>query len=356
MGKRITYLLGAGASYRACPILNEQADKMILMAVDNLDDKTARDFQIEKPRNLTERDDILWDMGYFGTKAKKFGTIDTYAKKLHVSNDIKDRNELPRLKLAVSIFFTLWMKYDSPVKKRNVKTKEGIDEVLPFADVDPRYISLLAAILEKNKTGNPKLRENVRFVNWNYDLQVEKAYKAFCSGNQDWDTISESISFRVNDKTTPLEVCHLNGYHGFYYLNNTQEEKNVLDREDFKNITDILKEIGFTSTSASRGQLRFTDHINYAWETNTNAITARTQAEKIFSETDIVVVIGYSFPSFNKEIDSALFSKLQGRKTKIIYQDPNASEDFLKVLSADLDCEYSIINDRLDSFYLPYEF
>ncbi len=129
-----------------------------------------------------------------------------------------------------------------------------------------------------------------------------------------------------------------------------------MDREDFKNITDILKEIGFTSTSASRGQLRFTDHINYAWETNTNAITARTQAEKIFSETDIVVVIGYSFPSFNKEIDSALFSKLQGRKTKIIYQDPNASEDFLKVLSADLDCEYSIINDRLDSFYLPYEF
>lgn len=345
----ITYLLGAGASFHACPVWKEQGEKMVQMATDYLMG-AKRNFSKPKPNGLNDQESILWDIGYFGTKAIEFGTIDAYAKKIHISNDTYEKKELPRLKHAISIFFTLWELSNDRIKERKQE---------PFKDLDPRYLPLLTAVLEETEQGNPKLKSNIKFVTWNYDLQLEKAYKRFCHQSQNWNDISQSLKFRVNNKSSDLDVCHLNGYHGFYYLTDkdkTQEEQNVLDRENSNNISILLDKIGYTADSVNKETIRFTDHINYAWETNENSKTARSQAESIFSKSDIVVVIGYSFPSFNKEIDKALFSKLQGRKTRIYYQDPNASFKFLNILTQGLNTELETITDRSDSFFIPYEF
>jgi hypothetical protein len=343
--QNITYLLGAGASYFACPIWKEQGEKMIELAEKYIN-LSEVDFIEQKPNNLLDGQSILWDIGYFGHKALEFGTIDTYAKKLLINQSIR---ELQRLKLAVSVFFTLWESSNDTIKNRNGA---------PFKSVDSRYISLLSSIIESSN-GNPKLKENVRFVTWNYDLQLERAFKAFCIDHLDWNDISSNLSFRVNPQKNErkLEVCHLNGYNGFYNTTeNNKQEIGFLDRSTSNEIKEIINDIQFMNLSMSREMIKIHDHINYAWENSTFSKYTREQALSIFHETDILVIIGYSFPSFNKEIDKSLFEQLAGRETKIYYQDPYASEDLLKVYTQGLKTKLHLIKDYKDHFFLPPEF
>ena len=177
-----------------------------------------------------------------------------------------------------------------------------------------------------------------------------------------WFTVSKSLKFRPeNEKENNLEICHLNGYHGFYGRStndpNVFEEENILDRiNGIKNVISILKKLEFVVDDQNIGWLSFGRHINYAWEKNPLAEKIRLAAREIFKNTDILVIIGYSFPPFNKEIDQELFNELRNKKTKIFYQDPNASEEFISILTKNFDTEVKCIKDKLDHFYLPYDY
>lgn len=348
MSKNITYLLGAGASYNACPIWKEQGEKMIELAKKYLTISNVN-FQEKKPSSLNEQQEILWDIGYFGHKAIEYGTIDTYAKKLHINDNC---HKLQRLKLAISVFFTLWESTDDIIKNRNGK---------PLRPIDNRYTSLLAALLEKNNYSAPALKNNIRFVTWNYDLQLERAFKSFCSNNTDWNYVSRNLSFSVNpNNSCDLEVCHLNGYNGFYYIPDNKghfkKEVGLLDRTQSNKIPEILEQIGFASKKIDWVEIIINNHINFAWENNTLSNYTREQAKKIFSQTDILVIIGYSFPPFNKEIDSLLFEQLKNRETRIYYQDPFGSDELIKILTNGFNTQVFIIRDKTDHFFLPYDF
>lgn len=344
----ITYLFGAGASAKACPILSGQGETMIALAQMFLDPEiTQPEFKILSSADPGEV--IMHDMWRFGLNAKQYGTIDTYAKKLFLSDDYE--HELDRLKLSVSVFFTIWesMNNDYPIKSK-------------FKNIDPRYISLLASVLEKTSNRVPKIRDNIRFVTWNYDLQFERAFKSFCMNHFTWNDVSKYLKFRVDtSQNINLDICHLNGYNGYYFATPKSDKQvreiDTIDRDlQDKDLPAILKELGFIIESQRRDQINFSDHINYAWESNKLAQTTRNIALDIFNKTDTLIIIGYSFPPFNKEIDQQLFKKLEGRKTRIIYQDPNASKDYISTLVTGLDTEIHCITDKLDQFMLPYDF
>jgi len=343
----ITYLFGAGASAKACPILKGQGEEMIKLSKKHISDDFIK--MGLKPINPNAYNRILYDIGYFGEKALEYGTIDIYAKKLYLSDDYE--NELDRLKLSVSHFFTIWESMDDDLKKNG-----------KYENIDPRYIGLLASVLEKTPDRHPKIKDNLKFITWNYDLQFERAYKSLCMSHLDWDNISKLLRFRINDKNVDtLDICHLNGYSGYYFTDKANRDTGVEVDTVNRNIQNmdvqsIVKALEFTAESQNRSQLTFNKHINYAWESNELATTARNIALNIFESTDILVIIGYSFPPFNKEIDQLLFSKLSKRKTKIIYQDPNASEDYISILVKGFDTDIYCINDKLDHFFLPYEF
>jgi len=345
----LTYFLGAGASANACPILKGLGEKMVELSTKYLEPELAALLDHESnSQSLEPQELILFEIGRFGKKALQFGTIDTYAKKLFLSNDYK--NELNKLKRAVSLFFTIW---ESMINEKNIKDN--------FVKIDLRYISLLASILEKTQKYVPKINQNIKFITWNYDLQLERAYKAFCM-DHDWNYVSDHLKFRINKSFKgTLDICHLNGYNGFYSTNRRSTHPNMeidtIDRDfEDKNVYSILKELEFVADPQKNYDLSFENHINYAWESNALAVKARKTAMEIFAKTDTLIIIGYSFPPFNKEIDKELFKKLNGRKTKIYYQDPNASEEFISILTYGCDTEIHCINDRLDHFLLPYDF
>ncbi len=353
--KKITYLLGAGASYQACPILSELGDKMIEMSKSKLGNTYKLDFDIKRDFTRNNSQDILQLIGYFGRKSIEYGTIDTYAKKLSLSPNYS--LELKSLKMAVSMFFTIWEATNDPIKNR-LANKENI----PYKNIDLRYISLLATFLELSKIYIPILNENIKFVTWNYDLQVEKAYKSFLHEHLNRNMLEVDDFFRFQNKNiengSELNIVHLNGYSGFIYSQNSSDKKQEVCFYDFSDSTDfeeIIKSFNNVYNHLNLGLAQLNDHINYAWEQTELANKKRKYAKKIFSESDAIVVIGYSFPPFNRQVDKMMFDALKGRKTKVYYQDPNASESVIKNF-VDNDCDVIVYKDKMEHFVVPDEF
>ena len=347
-GGKITYLLGAGASYQACPILSELGEKMETMSSQILDKKYNAEYNI----NIYTRDNfenLAQIIGYFGRKAKEYGTIDTYAKKLSLNSDLEF--ELKLLKLAISSFFIVWELTNDSIKTRDFRK---------YVDIDLRYISLLATYLEKSDEDLPMLNRRIKFISWNYDLQLEKAFKSFISEkyNPSFSNLTKlfSYNFSLNRiKNWDVDLLHLNGLCGFYDSSDPIP-KSLLNRCESKQMIDILEKIKFTYDSVSSSNISFDNHINYAWEQTELAKQKREYAKKIFTESDVIVIIGYSFPPFNRQVDQMLFDELKGRETKVYYQDPNASEDLIRNFINTNMCEIIAIKDRLDQFFVPYEF
>ncbi len=352
--KKITYLLGAGASYQACPILSELGEKMILMSRNYLGDKYQENYNFIKDSG-DNSENIMQNIGYFGRKAIEYGTIDTYAKKLYLNRDHSE--ELHHLKLSVSIFFTIWEITNDSIRFRT----NSANKQIPLSCIDLRYISLLATFLEKSDKF-PVINNRIRVVSWNYDLQIEKAYKSFLPDK--WKINMEDLNkyfkfrFDFNGQELDLNIIHLNGYGGFFFSNRIAEKNDeycFFDVSESKQISEILGSIEYVYDKLTHREVRVNDHINYAWEQSELAKQKREYAKKVFKESDVIVVIGYSFPPFNRQVDQMLFNELKGRKTRIYYQDPNASESLIKNYVDD-DCEVIIINDRLEQFMVPYEF
>ena len=79
-------------------------------------------------------------------------------------------------------------------------------------------------------------------------------------------------------------------------------------------------------------------------------------AKTIIEETNVLVVIGYSFPFFNRDIDNEIFKTLTGKgKLMIYFQDPLLDGNYLKEqfnLRSDVTIKHI---PKIDQFYIPYE-
>tara|TARA_Y100000815_G_scaffold219756_1_gene205537 strand:+ start:551 stop:1714 length:1164 start_codon:yes stop_codon:yes gene_type:complete len=367
---KITYLLGAGASYNSCPIWNAQAKAMKNLATQELLKLTQykqwkspvkllfnekeKEILLEKNILPKDKDKILWYIGYFGKKGEEFNTVDTYARKLFLQGT-NGRRELQLLKMAVSIFFDLWENFNTeknfyPTLNTNSDSIEKI-----WDKIDSRYIALFSIFLEKN-VDNLLLNEDITFITWNYDLQLESTFNLFASNNNQpsFPSINESFRYLENKATNERQnVFHLNGHRGFassksgkmFPLRN--EDETI---EEFWNIHDQLY------SNILSNQTSFNNYIKYAWEHDLDSAWFE-KIRQVLRMTDILVIIGYSFPLFNRKIDQHLFSYLHPNKTKeIIYQDPNSNEEIiLNLFEKPQNFSRHIkLQKKVDQFYIPH--
>lgn len=366
----ITYYLGAGASYYACPILEKQAEMMIKLATYELQKYAFQDIFIlnlnftdsEKPKHLIDdnRFEILWHIGYFGKKAQEYNTIDTYARKLFLNNEFK---ELNLLKMSVSVFFDLWEnfyqeRYLSLTEQASdlSNLNEKRDKTFYFEKIDKRYKSLFSVLLEKNRN-SIELNSNFKFISWNYDLQLEEAFKIFLSDKYDksYESINRILKFKFNN--TQNDIFHLNGYRGFYSYK-TKSDIEIKESDDFEMYWHIIDSL---YSETIRKNINFNNHIKYAWEHKIEDDFLQN-ASITMKRTDVLVIIGYSFPAFNRKIDQFLFSNLNHNKIKkIIYQDPNGTKELVENLftyPGYFENKIEILNNPkdLNQFYIPTEF
>lgn len=364
---KITYLLGAGASYYACPILEKQAEMMIAVADEEIKNATSKSdgwggttskvyeyLNYENEGVLDENKiQILWYIGYFGKKAIEYNTIDTYARKLYLNGELE---ELNLLKMSVSVFFDLWESFYSKDFFAN--------DNLNYNKVDNRYKSLFSVLLEKTED-KIRLNQDFKFISWNYDLQLEEAFKLFLGSNylQDYNSLDKLLKFKTEQKAENInDIFHLNGHRGFFKDKNPKDneyEEFIINTSDDKK--KYWSNINWLYESIIKGNAKFNSYIKYAWEHDLEDDFFKKISDVMY-QTDVLIIIGYSFPAFNRNIDQFLFNRMHSNKIKkFFYQDPNATKQMIANLfekpSNYID-KIEIISDlkELKQFYLPNEY
>lgn len=102
--------------------------------------------------------------------------------------------------------------------------------------------------------------------------------------------------------------------------------------------------------------MNFQNCIKYAWENDPKILE---KCKTILKNTDVLIIIGYSFPAFNRKIDSELLKSLK-QDAKIYYQDPFASKSVINNIQKSINQDFKIelIDKEIDlkNFYIPNEY
>src|SRR5208283_2371734 len=234
---KITYLLGAGASCNALPLVNNFKDRLKSFFNKDIWGALQIRFQIEKtsahelfPYNGQYGKDFMESVSWLINVADKHASIDTYAKKLFVRNDNDALKELNKLKSTLSCYFLL---------EQSLKP------------VDKRYDNFFASILTNDGSGIPKLPEGVNIITWNYDTQLEKSYEGFCSHPE---IVFEKFLQSKN-------IIRLNGSCGFKYADETK----YLGYTEFS-ISFLQSVIELYTKFMNPSEPKFQPNISFAWE------------------------------------------------------------------------------------------
>lgn len=303
---KVTYILGAGASYgergnkgvnfikRGVPVVNEMVQGIGAVIADLL----------SRPRS-EKIDAIVSNMLEMQRKCEEYPTIDTYAKMLFTT---KRRVEYEKLKRQLSVYFLL---AQHPSRR------------------DIRYDGFIASLIDE-KTG--KLPD-INVLSWNYDAQFEFAIADYVPQHNKLASITSFLNernkvFKMNDFSNDdrFALIKLNGtaffeqmkigttlqlgnYRGDYW-------DGIPESGKFEIYEDFLAHADYENGPYTCG-------LSYAWE------HYATLEEEFYEDlkqklanTEIMVVIGYSFPYVNRQMDRRLF-KYMPRLQEIYIQDKN---------------------------------
>ncbi len=311
---KITYILGAGASAQGLPTVKQikatsnttgglsLAQEFALFA-----DEIKLDKSISKDNEQYRKElvDTFNDLSY---ESNNFGTTDTFAKHLFLKGKL---TELRKLKDALAIFFF----HRQVVKER----------------LDKRPLIFLTTVMESGFN----FPAEIGIINWNLDFQIQFAARAFIEdsffNNGGGSTISVNplISYFPSEFKDHAGIIYsmvqMNGIAGFYQQPQTNLITHFYDNDEIYNLDILLSKVKIKS--------EFTNLITFGWEKKKQMGLSDIieKAKETVKETEILVVIGYSFPFFNRESDREVFEsiKASGKLKKIYFQDPVREGEFL---------------------------
>ena len=340
---KITYLLGAGASANTIPVVADMHKRIaeILLKLKHYrtygyieKDRYENHLNIQdyKIKNKTI-DEIIESFTWLLKEAKSYYSLDTLAKKFYLTGEFEKYEKLKKC-LIIYLVLEQFCFFESVPEKEYKFIKNPTDQ---------RYDSFIAALASR-PNGKLKLNNNIKILSWNYDLQMELSLQRFTA--KTINTIRKDYQIfpflnahpKNGEDTTRLEdfsLRKLNGNAIFSAgeqragedytifddnINNTLSSEallelvlNELEKFDFKNnVACGFFNFSWEGLDEFDNEFRGRKHEGY----KTNLV----EAEKIASETEILVVIGYSFPIFNREVDNRLFNKMV-RLSKVYIQD-----------------------------------
>ncbi len=314
---QIVYLLGAGASYgerekddkgqdilgfvkRGIPVVSEFSKCLITM------NGLVKNKEYEKGFKYTATDEQLDILSKRLLELKNicntYPTVDTYAKMLYVKNE---KIEYKKLKESISIFLLLSQAFESR---------------------DLRYDGFIASLINRDKG----LPSDIHILSWNYDAQFEFAYSGYRKDYITLPFIWHDLNvlhknMEISNRTTRgFSLTKLNGTAFFIKKQDTTED----------GIQDIYFQNKDESPTSIISKLLTANNIiptlSFAWEKeeeeeNEENDTFIEQVKTKTNDAEVLVVIGYSFPYVNREIDKKILDGMHNLK-KIYVQDPNADE------------------------------
>ncbi|MBS4027702.1 MAG: SIR2 family protein [Ignavibacteriales bacterium] len=334
----ITYLLGAGASYNALPVSQNMQSKIkeFICWIEQFEvDNTP--FSPQDSILITKREaqlKFVKDLNWLSSNIDPFKPIDQFASKLYEKNE----RDFQKLKATLSCYFLL-------EQARN--DRKNIDE---------RYRYFFAEFRNNNMLD--KLPHRVKIISWNYDLQFEKALLEFYPGK---DIVFAQNHLQVISSTSSNEpkpkefsIVKLNGTAGLHTYRDNRDKllgfQNIVikDNTDTELIEECLRIYALYLYSGL-----LVPYLNFAFEKN-NELTKRAFefALQIAKQTDELIVIGYSFPDDNREVDKNLLKSMTNL-SKIYIQNPDyAIETKIQSILETSKTEMYEYIQCLDSFFI----
>lgn len=333
---KISYLFGAGASAQALPTIKklperikfvrEYIDKQCIYGADETFSPT-KDYTFNK---IEAKQYVLDLLDKLFLQSSNHSTVDTYAKKLNISGQSQEINELI---FSLALYF-------------NIEQKTS--------GLDPRYDTFLVSILNSHSYSFP---DNLKFLSWNYDLQMEAAHEKIINRG------SLDLSFYLfnsdrNDlKKDKFTSVKLNGSSNILgqFRDSFPLVKNILSDNFVKEDLDFPLQYAFLHIKQRLRVYQGRVNLNFAWYNDWEYVN---KVIENYNETEILVVVGYSFPFFNREVDRKIIRAMTNLK-KIYIQDcvpENIKSRFLSILPDWREKKIEIISvDDVTEFFLPPE-
>lgn len=306
---KVVYLLGAGASYgkrkdpeeltnddvslieEGLPIVSEINEEIeyVIGIIDSieLDDGNYR-LMGKKCEVNDLKEELISGFEWMLKESSRHATLDTFAKKLYLKND---KNNYGRLKFLLSSFFFLEQ------------------HLHPY---DKRYDTFFANILNKDYA----LPNDIFLMTWNYDVQLDMAYREYNELGLPMVAPPETRRIVPNSR-----VFKINGSANFYGQNH--QDTIVISRTNLSVLFTII--LNQLSIATQKGYYDGgTSDLLFAWEKDKFDEMSKILYKQI-SDAKVLVIIGYTFPFFNREIDREIFSNMPNLN-KIYVQDPNADK------------------------------
>lgn len=333
---KITFLFGAGASRKALPIIREIPQKItaLIQELNNdeyiLDSNSSFDEARIKKTKREVQLEMLEYLSWLADASTEHDSVDTFAKKLFIK---RNADELKKLKIALSVFFVCEQAINKP---------------------DTRYDSFFASILKSLSN----LPDNIKILTWNYDYQFELSFSNY--NNQD-DLVSLQDYLGVHSKffeksySRGFRIYKLNGTIGLFenryqYYHFVNKIKKPFDKNFVEEIT---KNFAY---AVHLNNLKLS--LSFAWENEylDDGIKVSEIAADDVKDSTALVVIGYSFPFFNREIDRKIIGSMTNLK-RVYFQAPDADtlKERFQAIRDDLKGIELITKYDTEQFLLPNE-
>ena len=336
---KVVYLLGAGASFgtrengigspilTGLPIVRE-----IECELDNianlLSSISLNDRELEDCKQMLIKD-------FKDLKGQCAGiTIDSYARELWLKNDMRG---FSRVELLLTLFFIFEQIVHKP---------------------DSRYKSFLLKVALRDKVYDAlELPPEISILSWNYDNQIELAYRQFFGDNYSY--IRERLGiYDVKDyeqKHLSQKYCKIIKLNGT--ANFTREEdwlrcsdNNTIDEMVLKKVLKRYDEC--IERGTCYGMLR----LNFAWEKQWSEDMLGNKIPHLVHDAQTLIVIGYTFPDYNRDIDRTIFENMPNLRN-IYIQDPNAEhvKQSVLLIASQRHLKIELFQNHIEQFLLPPE-
>jgi hypothetical protein len=350
-----TYLLGAGASANTMPVIANFAKR--------LDEylKELKEYQFKPdvfPTGYSEgmcpseiKNVLQADLALLRDECQSHSSIDTFVRKLYLT---KNKLQLFKAKAIINDFL-LYEQY--------------------FRGIDKRYDTFFATILNHDENENLKLPENINILSWNYDKQIEYSFGQFYDKN-DQDSIESFLNIYPRKEMKPIDrtcfsVVKLNGTIGGRFTENIYNPLMIDYSRTRNKISARTKELVILNILSRHNELtaNITTHnvielerknptILYSWENSPLLDMLKTIRSQALNSRHYLIIIGYSFPTFNREIDKIILESITNLR-KIFLQIPEKDikgvEQRLRSLIDDDTFPIELI-PNIEEFYIPFEY
>lgn len=330
----VVYLLGAGASSGALPVVKAMP-KVMQETIDDLESNLHKAEITKGYWDGNDKDErkhahriLIDDLKWLHASTLHHASVDTLAKKLFLT---RKTQEYRRLKAALTAFLFIRQVLNPP---------------------DPRYDAFLASIL----TADLMIPGHVKIVTWNYDFQFEKVFSSYI------DTTNLGIAqnklgiaqkFIPNKALENKSIFKINGSTYIKHSFGGVSLYSFVDPNESK--PKFLHDFSVSYYGSVHKEKNNHLTLSFAWEDD-NFID---QVKAVFDGSNILVIVGYSFPFFNRDVDSRLLSQMPIDKVYIQDLDPETVWSRLKAIRPELSTskleKIQVNKDDPGQFHLPFE-